>query len=173
MASGTGPVGARTHPRRRVRTHSPSAKEHAMATSERKLAANRANARRSTGPRTAAGKRKVSRNAIVHGLTARSCLLHGDDVDQYSRFARRIVDDLHPDGAMQVQLTEEVINYSWRLRRVPGAEQLLFEKHHTYYKPDPDESDDADGLDVWCDEDDDEYGDEKDDVEIDDNGAVI
>ena len=36
-----------------------------MATSEKKLAANRANARRSTGPRTAAGKRKVSRNAIV------------------------------------------------------------------------------------------------------------
>ena len=40
-------------------------------TSERKAAANRANAGRSTGPRTATGKRASSRNATRHGLTAR------------------------------------------------------------------------------------------------------
>jgi hypothetical protein len=34
------------------------------------IAANRRNARRSTGPRTAAGKRKVSENALRHGLLA-------------------------------------------------------------------------------------------------------
>ncbi len=41
----------------------------AGAVSERKRAANRANARKSTGPRTAAGKARVARNALRHGLS--------------------------------------------------------------------------------------------------------
>ena len=40
--------------------------------SERKLAANRANARKSSGPRTAAGKAKVSRNSCRYHLYART-----------------------------------------------------------------------------------------------------
>ena len=39
-----------------------------MAT-EKQIAANRANAMRSTGPKTAAGKLKSSRNAYRHGLS--------------------------------------------------------------------------------------------------------
>jgi hypothetical protein len=39
-----------------------------MAT-EKQIAANRANAKRSTGPKTAAGKRRSSRNAFRHGLS--------------------------------------------------------------------------------------------------------
>jgi hypothetical protein len=39
-------------------------------TSEAKIAANRRNARRSTGPRTTAGKLRVRRNALRHGLAA-------------------------------------------------------------------------------------------------------
>lgn len=40
-----------------------------MAT-EKQIAANRANAKRSTGPRTLAGKLKSSRNAYRHGLSS-------------------------------------------------------------------------------------------------------
>lgn len=40
-------------------------------TSERQRAANRRNAQRSTGPRTASGKANSSRNALRHGLSAR------------------------------------------------------------------------------------------------------
>jgi hypothetical protein len=39
-------------------------------TSETKIAANRRNAQRSTGPRTALGKARVRRNALQHGLAA-------------------------------------------------------------------------------------------------------
>jgi hypothetical protein len=39
-----------------------------MAT-ERQIAANRANAQKSTGPKTAAGRLKSSRNAFRHGLS--------------------------------------------------------------------------------------------------------
>jgi len=40
--------------------------------SERKLQANRANATRSTGPKTAAGKASSRRNALKHGILSRS-----------------------------------------------------------------------------------------------------
>jgi hypothetical protein len=47
-----------------------------MAT-EKQIAANRANAKKSTGPKTAAGRLKSSRNAYRHGL---SCPLRFDPV---------------------------------------------------------------------------------------------
>jgi len=46
-------------------------------TSARKLFANRANARLSTGPRTSAGKARVARNALRHGFE-RPALSYGD-----------------------------------------------------------------------------------------------
>jgi hypothetical protein len=39
-------------------------------TSERQIAANRRNARKSTGPRSRAGKRRAARNSWKHGLAA-------------------------------------------------------------------------------------------------------
>lgn len=39
-----------------------------MTSSDRKRSANRANAARSTGPRSATGKARASRNALRHGL---------------------------------------------------------------------------------------------------------
>jgi hypothetical protein len=41
---------------------------------EKQIAANRANAKKSTGPRTLAGKLKSSRNAYRHGLSSPSRL---------------------------------------------------------------------------------------------------
>jgi hypothetical protein len=40
-------------------------------TSERQIAANRRNSRKSRGPRTAAGKSIASRNALRHGVADR------------------------------------------------------------------------------------------------------
>ena len=37
--------------------------------SERQITANRRNARKSTGPRSGAGRKRASRNAYRHGLT--------------------------------------------------------------------------------------------------------
>ena len=48
-----------------------------MAT-EKMLAANRANALKSTGPRSLAGKMRSSRNALSHGLTAKQPVLPGE-----------------------------------------------------------------------------------------------
>ena len=48
-----------------------------MAT-EKQTAANRANAQRSTGPRTAEGKARSSQNALKTGIDAQSEIIRGE-----------------------------------------------------------------------------------------------
>ena len=43
--------------------------------SEAKIAANRHNAEKSTGPKTAEGKAIVAQNAVKHGLLARTAVI--------------------------------------------------------------------------------------------------
>ena len=59
-----------------------------MAT-EKQIAANRANAKRSTGPRTTAGKIRSSRNAYRHGLSGSVPLDHSS-VAKVSLIAREL-----------------------------------------------------------------------------------
>jgi hypothetical protein len=54
---------------------------------ERQLAANRRNARRSTGPRSGGGKKRASRNSYRHGLAARVTgnALRAQDIEALAR----------------------------------------------------------------------------------------
>lgn len=49
-------------------------------TSQKQLEANRQNALRSTGPRTADGRAAVSQNAVRHGLRAQRVVIEGEPV---------------------------------------------------------------------------------------------
>jgi len=66
-----------------------------MANSQRRLSANRENARRSTGPRSAAGKRRSAGNAFRHGLAVPIEALgeFGEDIE---RLARLVCPDCAP-----------------------------------------------------------------------------
>jgi hypothetical protein len=57
-------------------------------TSLRRLEANRENARRSTGPRTEEGKRRSRRNAVRHGLTAKTVIDVLEDPEDYKASRR-------------------------------------------------------------------------------------
>ncbi len=57
--------------------------------SERKVAANRRNARKSTGPRSSIGKRRASRNSYRHGLSA-SVIWSAQRSKRIERLARKI-----------------------------------------------------------------------------------
>ena len=59
-----------------------------MAT-ERQIAANRQNARRSGGPRSGEGKRRSSQNAYRHGLSA-GVNAHAESVKDIEALARKI-----------------------------------------------------------------------------------
>jgi hypothetical protein len=68
--------------------------------SEKQIAANRANALKSTGPRTAAGRATSSRNAYRHGLS----LPMAPDSELVESLARAIAGEDQPEAARQDQL---------------------------------------------------------------------
>ena len=54
-----------------------------MAT-KKQIAANRKNAKKSTGPKTAKGKARSSRNALKHGLLSRQVVLADEDGEAFA-----------------------------------------------------------------------------------------
>jgi len=94
--------------------------------SDRQVAANRLNAKRSTGPRTLAGKAKVSVNAVKHGLTGRDVVLPGENAEDFDTFHGDVLTCLNPKSALEGLLAEKIVADAWRLRRVPIFEALLY-----------------------------------------------
>ena len=93
--------------------------------SERQIAANRLNAKRSTGPNTPEGMTVASRNAVVHGLTSYGGLLPGENPEEFSDLSARVLAELAPDSAIEIELAEQITSLLWRLRRVPAFEVAL------------------------------------------------
>jgi hypothetical protein len=90
--------------------------------SEKQLRANRENAKRSSGPKTAAGRLRSSRNAFRHGL---SLALTADPAA--SMKARQMAQMLVPDRAddMQVMAAVEVAQAHAQLLRVAAVRSKL------------------------------------------------
>lgn len=96
------------------------------AVSLARVEANRRNSRKSTGPRTAAGKRRVSRNAMKHGLCAALSHLPCECDATFHTFVAELEEELQPRTAMQRVLFTEIANLSWRLGRLPEAQSKIF-----------------------------------------------
>src|SRR5436190_2011178 len=82
-------------------------------TTKAQLRANRANALRSTGPRTPEGKAVSSMNATTHALwrtTARAVPrgVFQEDPDEIGRFLEEIVADLYPRDMIEQRLAESI-----------------------------------------------------------------
>jgi hypothetical protein len=96
-------------------------------TSVRQRAANKANAKRSTGPRSPKGKARSRLNSQKHGLTAEHILIHGEDASECKMFATEIIENLMPVGRLEQALTERVAALLWRLNRVSLFEAAVVE----------------------------------------------
>ena len=97
-----------------------------MATSPARLAANRANAQRSTGPRSVAGKAASCQNATRHGLLSRQPLLPGEDPAELEALTRQLVEHLDPEAGVEELLVDDIVALVWRLRRLAGVEVALY-----------------------------------------------
>jgi hypothetical protein len=103
--------------------------------STRQIEANRANALKSTGPRTVEGKANSSRNAVTHGLSAQEIVIPGENIAAYQAFAQGLIDDLQPNGSCELDLIERLASTYWRLRRIPRFEATLMAwlEHRVFY----------------------------------------
>jgi hypothetical protein len=89
--------------------------------------ANRNNAQKSTGPRTAEGKARSSRNSTVHGLTGKSPILPGEDPADLLHLAESYRANLHPEGDVEEDLVERMALAQYRLRRIARIEVGYFD----------------------------------------------
>jgi hypothetical protein len=102
-----------------------------MAT-EKQIAANRENSKKSSGPKTPEGKRRASLNALKLGSFAKSTLLPSEDKREFSAFARGVYADWEPVGTTERALVELIISTLWRHRRLQTVEDGLFEMYNVY-----------------------------------------
>ena len=97
-----------------------------MAT-EAQVFANRSNAQKSTGPRTAEGKATVAQNAVKHGLSARLDVIKREDQAEFDLHREAMLGELGPVGPMESMLAERVVSLSWRLKRVERIQNEVFD----------------------------------------------
>ena len=87
-----------------------------------RVAANRRNALKSTGPRSEEGKARSRCNALKHGLTAQQLVLPTEDAAAFEERRRAWFDAYQPDGPAQQLLIDRAVQASWRLDRCAKAE---------------------------------------------------
>jgi hypothetical protein len=92
-----------------------------MATAAQ-ITANQANAQLSTGPRSAAGKARVSRNATRHGLTARHLVIADHEQEEFAALESSLAAELDPRGALEIVTFQELLHAAWNLQRFSRIE---------------------------------------------------
>ena len=98
-----------------------------MTISEARRAANRANAARSTGPRTAAGKQAVRLNALKHGLAGRTAVLDDEDASAFADLLSDMEARFQPDGDPEREQVRAMAEALWRMRRGPSLEAVTLQ----------------------------------------------
>ena len=96
--------------------------------SQRRINASRRNGALSRGPKTEAGKRRSSQNALSHGLLAKQVVLSNESEQEFQVVLNQYVEKFAPRDGVEFGMVEEMASCHWRLRRAMGIETTLFDK---------------------------------------------
>jgi hypothetical protein len=97
-----------------------------MATAKQ-IAASRANAQKSTGPRTTAGKAASRFNALKHGIHAQSQIMFAESAEDLAELAAEYHELHSPANPDERFLVDTLVNNEWRLRRLRVVEADLWQ----------------------------------------------
>ena len=89
----------------------------ATVTSEARIQANRINARKSTGPKTAEGKARSRANAVKHGLTGEGLALPNEDAAEVEARFEAVREELAPRSVLGTFLAHQVALMTVRCQR--------------------------------------------------------
>ncbi|MCC6392153.1 MAG: hypothetical protein IT167_16255 [Bryobacterales bacterium] len=106
---------------------------------------NRENGRKSTGPKTAAGKAASSRNALKEGFTASFAIVAPEEQQFYEQFLAGLRAELQPQGVLEEDLFRRISLASWNLRRIEKLTLALCDETES----DPLASDDSAVIDKF------------------------
>ena len=87
---------------------------------------SRANAQKSTGPRSAPGKQRSRMNAVKHNLSGQHLILQESELEAYNRMGSAMLTDLKPKSEPERQIAEKIIDTNFRLNRLTAIENNLF-----------------------------------------------
>ncbi len=104
--------------------------------SSKEVEQRRAAARKSTGPRTLAGKARVAMNSLKHGRNAVGILSYaqslqvsmkelGEDPEEFSRLREGFLERFRPAGLPETMLVEDLVSIRWQRRRLERAHAAL------------------------------------------------
>ena len=100
-------------------------------TSKKKTAANRRNARHSTGPKTAAGKAKSSMNALRHGLRARTVVILDEKREDFDEILVALQNHYQPQNPPEQHLVDQAAIAQWKLVRAAAFEAKGYDKEES------------------------------------------
>jgi hypothetical protein len=98
-------------------------------TSAKKLAANRKNSERSTGPKSPAGKRHSAHNAIKHGICSRELALTDRDRPEFEALRKLLRDQFAPASPMQEMAFDRMLCSCWRCKLATRLEMNRLTAH--------------------------------------------
>src|SRR5262245_6266467 len=88
-----------------------------MTVTEKRIAANRANAAKSTGPKTAEGKAHSSQNALKHGVCASIVTLRNEDPVAFDAAAEDYMSRFKPQDEVERDMVYQMVAATWHFRR--------------------------------------------------------
>jgi hypothetical protein len=106
-----------------------------MKVTPAKAAANRNNAKDSTGPTTKPGKDRASRNAITHGIFARGMLLPGESQAELDQLRSDMMTSYAPVGIRETSRVDKLVWNEWCWRRFSRAQTGEIAKRLADHQP--------------------------------------
>jgi hypothetical protein len=85
--------------------------------SDRRKTSSRANGAKSHGPTSPEGKKRSSRNALQHGMTAACLLVPGENKEHFEILMQNHIRRFQPEEGVEFGLVEEMCAAYWRLHR--------------------------------------------------------
>ena len=101
-------------------------------TTQKQASANKENAQKSTGAKTAAGKAIIASNALKHGLFTRHLVIEGEQVEDYHSLLNGLMTSLTPVGTLESILVEKIASAIWKQKRLISAEQASIELSRSF-----------------------------------------
>src|ERR1039458_6100926 len=90
------------------------------------IAANQANAQKSTGPRSVEGKSASRFNALKHSIDAASIVIPGEDPADYDALADHYLQEFRPQSASESFHVGAMLRADWQKGRLQRVEADLF-----------------------------------------------
>src|SRR5688572_12986670 len=94
----------------------------------KQTAANRQNAAKSTGPRTPAGKRRVSANAVQHGFYSTKFIIPGETQEHFNAIHAEFMAEHRPVGPDEVSLVQQLTLAHSRIIRFNALIAAAFDR---------------------------------------------